>query len=429
LVTDKFAGFVLLMRKLMRKKIPGQLVIQLTDICNAHCPQCGMRSTNKFKRSRLHIDDVKRILDAAADNGVKAVSFTGGEPFLFFDDLCLLIKHAGQSGIKYIRTGTNGFLFRYMNGSNFESKIKTIAQKLAETPIRNFWISIDSAVPEIHEKMRGFSGVISGIEKSLPIFHEFGIYPSVNLGINRNMAPDITGLVESKSENGKDLIQDTYCNYRAAFKMFYRFVINMGFTIINMCYPMSINPEAGGSQLNPVYAATSPSDIVRFNTMEKILLFRALFRTVIEFRSEIRIFTPLSSLEALTMQMVGGTTVAYPCRGGIDFFFIDSRNGNTYPCGYRGNENLGRYWEIDWDKVCGSKDCFMCDWECFRDPSELFGPVLQGISNPLNLIRKVKNNLKYFRLWCNDLKYYRACDLFNGRHAPDYNKLSKFYLS
>ena len=231
---------------LKRKKIPGQLVIQLTDICNAHCPQCGMRSTNKFQRSKLPVDDVKRILDAAAQNGVKAVSFTGGEPFLFFDELCLLINYAGQLGIEYIRTGTNGFLFRYMNGSNFESKIKTIAEKLANTPIRNFWISIDSAVPEIHEKMRGFPGVIKGIEKSLPIFHEFGIYPSVNLGINRNMAPNIMGMDISRSEIGGDLIQEIYRDYRAAFSTFYRFVIDMGFTIVNMCYPMSIDSEKDG---------------------------------------------------------------------------------------------------------------------------------------------------------------------------------------
>ena len=94
---------------LKRKKIPGQLVIQLTDICNAHCPQCGMRSTKKFQRTKLPLEDVKRIPDAAAQNGVKAVSFTGGEPFLFFDELCLLMKYAGQLGIEYIRTGTNGF--------------------------------------------------------------------------------------------------------------------------------------------------------------------------------------------------------------------------------------------------------------------------------------------------------------------------------
>jgi MoaA/NifB/PqqE/SkfB family radical SAM enzyme len=411
---------------LKHEKIPGQLVIQLTDNCNAHCPQCGMRVTEKYQRTKLPLENVKRILDAAAQNGVQAVSFTGGEPFLFFDELCLLMKYAGGLGIEYIRTGTNGFFFRNTNDPNFKSKIRSIAEKLAKTPVRNFWISIDSAVPEIHERMRGFPGLLSGIEKSLPIFHEFGIYPSVNLGINRNMATNIIGMDTSILEVEKDLIQEIYCNYKAAFRSFFRFIINMGFTIVNMCYPMSIVPEKGEATLYPVYAATSPSDIVRFNAIEKRLIFTALLKTVLEFRSKIRIFTPLSSLYALTMQLMGCQTASYPCRGGIDFFFINSRDGNTYPCGYRGNENFGKYWEIDWDKVHGKGDCFMCEWECFRDPSELFGPVLQSRSDPLGLLKKLRNDPQYFRLWWDDLRYYRACDFFNGRHAPNYDKLKRF---
>jgi hypothetical protein len=124
--------------------------------------------------------------------------------------------------------------------------------------------------------------------------------------------------------------------------------------------------------------------------------------------------------------LIDGPNAAYPCRGGIDFFFIDSRDGNTYPCGYRGNENFGKYWEIDWNKVRNKGDCTMCDWECFRDPSELFGPLLQSISEPLKLIKKVKEYPQYFCLWWNDLKYYRACEFFNGRRAPNYKKLNNF---
>jgi hypothetical protein len=57
--------------------------------------------------------------------------------------------------------------------------------------------------------------------------------------------------------------------------------IDMGFTSVNMCYPMSVIPETGGSALNPVYAATSPSDIVRFNTTEKMLLSIAFLQTIL----------------------------------------------------------------------------------------------------------------------------------------------------
>jgi MoaA/NifB/PqqE/SkfB family radical SAM enzyme len=175
------------MQNLLQGRIPGQLVIQYADHCNATCPQCGMRVNNAFKRSRLKNDDVKQIIDHAAQNNFKAISFTGGEPLLFFDDIAELMHYAGMAGIDYIRTGTNGFIFMDSGHPKFEAKIHNFAEKLANTPIRNFWISIDSAIGEVHESMRGLPGVIAGIEKALPIFHSYGIYPSANLGINRNI--------------------------------------------------------------------------------------------------------------------------------------------------------------------------------------------------------------------------------------------------
>ena len=95
-------------RLLSHNRIPAQLVIQMTNHCNARCPQCGMRATARLQRSRLASEDIRRILDAAGESGVRAVSFTGGEPFLFEEDLLQYLHYAGQSGIPYIRTGTNG---------------------------------------------------------------------------------------------------------------------------------------------------------------------------------------------------------------------------------------------------------------------------------------------------------------------------------
>ena len=101
---------------LLRGRVPGQLVIQLTDRCNAACPQCGMRATVRFDRSSLSMDEVRRMIDAAAEKGVQALSFTGGEPMLRFADLAELIRYAGAAGIPCIRTGTNGFFFMHEIG-------------------------------------------------------------------------------------------------------------------------------------------------------------------------------------------------------------------------------------------------------------------------------------------------------------------------
>jgi len=413
--------------ELLRGRIPGQLVIQLTNRCNATCPQCGMRVTERFTRSRLSMDAARRIIDAAAEKGVQALSFTGGEPMLLFKDLAELIRYAGHAGIPYLRTGTNGYVFMRGNHPESESRVQQIVDTLADTPLRNFWISIDSTVPRIHESMRGFPRVVEGIAAALPLFHAAGIYPSVNLGITRNITEATSELLPAAGRMPRDEYLDAfYHGFRQGFRHFYRFVVDMGFTIVNSCYPMSID-DAPDSDLNAVYAASSKEHMVRFSREEKALIFKALFKTIPEFRSCIRIFSPRSSLYALWRQYADGLeNAAYPCRGGVDFFFINAADGNTYPCGYRGDENLGKFWHLDLAPLGFAKPCRACDWECFRDPSELLGPLLEGVSDPLSLWRRLRRDTAYAAIWFQDLQYYHACDLFDGRRAPTYRQLKRF---
>jgi MoaA/NifB/PqqE/SkfB family radical SAM enzyme len=404
-----------MIRQLLTRAIPGQVVMQYTDRCNALCPQCGMRRTEMFPRSTLGVDTAKRVIDAAAQRGVRALSFTGGEPLLYLDEIILLIEHATAAGIPYVRTGTNGFLFMRSDRPDFQQRVETVAERLARTRLYTFWISIDSAVPEMHETMRGLPGVIRGIEKALPVFHRNGIYPSANLGINRNTG----GLFDGRYANARAW----YWHFRWSFPAFYRFVEALGFTIVNACYPMSAESNEG--PVSAVYQATSSDDVVRFSRTDRQAVFRALFDSIPEFRSRLRIFTPRSSLRALIRQYEGDIRYAYPCRGGREFFFVDAKSGDTFPCGYRGNENLGKLWDLSLPGRNG-EECRLCDWECFRDPSEFLGPLGDLTSRPWRLLSKLFNDRESISLWLEDLRYYRACDFFNGRKQPDRRKLARF---
>jgi MoaA/NifB/PqqE/SkfB family radical SAM enzyme len=364
------------------------------------------------------MDDAKRIIDAAAERGVQALSFTGGEPLLFLDEIIELIDHATGAGIPYVRTGTNGFLFMNSEHPDFERRISFVVERLARTKLYTFWISVDSAVPRVHETMRGLPGVIKGIEKALPIFHEHGIYPSANLGINRN----ISGLHDGSITDH----EMRYAHFWKAFRDFYRVVDIMGFTIVNACYPMSA--ETNAEPISAVYKATSADDAVNFSTDEKHIVFKALFDVIPEFRSRIRIFTPRSSLLALIRQHNGDASGSYACRGGREFFFVDAKTGDAFPCGYRGTESLGKYWDPDFGKrIREEKECTRCDWECFRDPSELIGPLHDLMTRPGRLVSKIVKDREWFRLWYEDLRYYRACGFFNGRVPPNTKKLERFF--
>lgn len=416
-------------RQTLACQTPGQLVIQITDRCNAACPQCGMRASSDFPRSTLEPGDVLRTIDAAAARNIKAISFTGGEPLLFPDTLCAYMNRAGRRGIPWIRTGTNGFLFAGSARPGFQRRISRLVEKLAATPIRNFWISIDSHVPEVHESMRGFDGLIKGIKKAIPIFHDAGIFPSANLGINRNLGGHLTrDLHPGLSFSPREYEDAVYDAYARSFSTFYETIISLGFTIVNACYPMSIDDslEPGSHDLEAVYRASATDSIVRYTAAEKAVIFQVLKDTIPKFRHRIRIFSPLVSLKALAGEYNGSPGTSSPCQGGINYHFIDACTGNTFPCGFRGRESRGRFWQSACRPGGLQPDCRRCDWECFRDPSELAAPLLNLASSPLSFARKTAADPGYLALWLNDLLYYRACDYFNGRKAPDYRRMKRF---
>jgi sulfatase maturation enzyme AslB (radical SAM superfamily) len=399
-------------RLLFQGRIPGQLIIQYTDHCNAGCPQCGMRVSNSFTRSRLTLEQTKGMIRTAAERNVAALSLTGGEPFLFLDDICALANYAGQQGIHYVRTGTNGFLFRNSGAADFSERMKKLADTLAETPLRNIWVSLDSSDVATHEQMRNLPGVVRGIEKALPIFAERGLFLSANLGINRNLA--------GASRAGENF---NYDFFTMAFDRFYRFVTDLGFSIVNVCYPMySEDCSETESANTAVYAATASDRVVYFSVEEKCALFSALRDTIPAHRDKIRIFTPRCSLHAMINQYEGRSELSSTCHGGRDFFFVDSQTGHVFPCGYRGDEDLGLMTQMD-EQRCTIEDCRLCDWECFRDPSELFSPFVDLRKQPLRLLQRLRRDPQFFRLWKEDLLYYRACHYFNGRIPASHARL------
>ncbi len=401
----------------LRNRVPGQLVIQYTDVCNASCPQCGMRRSNSFQRSRLDKDTCRKIIDSAVPSGVVSLSFTGGEPFLYLDDIIDLLRYARISGIPYTRTGTNGFMFMQHGNPGFEKSISEIALKLKDAGVYTFWISIDSYDEALHEHMRGLPGVVEGIRKALPIFHEHGIYPSANLGISKAII-DLRGI-----ETDDPL--SYYEAFRYGFRLFYEFVIGLGFTIANACYPMSMADE-NDAKLNAVYRATSSSGLMRFSKAERARVYRALFDTIPEYRGRIRIFSPRCSLHSLILDHEGIAEASSPCGGGSDFFFIDAKDGDTFPCGYRGSENLGKYWDLDRSRRTSSMPCRACDWECFRDPSEMISPLFPLLPWPSGILKRLNSDREFMRLWFEDWMYYRTCGFFNCTKGPDYPKMAKF---
>ena len=300
---------------------------------------------------------------------------------------------------------------------------------MAATPLRNFWISLDSADPPTHERMRGLPGLVDGLAKGIPIFHANGIYPSANLGFNRNLGgPATAGLKPESGAGPAKYLARFQRVFSAGLEAFYRMILELGFTMANTCYPMSLQESCGNDGLAAVYGASSPDSVIRFNRAEKAAIFQVIQDVIPSFRSRLRIFSPLSSLLALRRQYnppAGESREVRSCRGGLDYFFVDAKTGHAFPCGYRGGDDLGPFEDLEPDRLNRSVVCRRCDWECFRDPSELFGPLLLAARHPLSTVSSMAKDPEYRRAWLADLNYYRACRLFDGRRPPDFDRLER----
>ncbi len=393
---------------------PRQVVVQLTDRCNARCPQCGMNVTRGGVRGDLDEAAARRIVDHCARLGVSALSFTGGEPLLAGDRLFDVLAYADRRGIAYLRTGTNGWTFARPEAADFEVRVERLAANLVRSRVRNFWISLDSADPATHEAGRGLPGVVEGIKRALPLLAAHGIYPTANLALNRFMGGPVP------LGGDPDAL---YAAARDGLGRFFDQALALGFTMANCCYPMSDADADKGTRA--VYAATADDARVTFADAEKCALFRAVLDVVPRYRGRLRIFTPLCAVYALWRQYSVPAFRPRPCLGGVSFLFVD-RQGDAFPCGYRGGENLGPFGELDPSVLDKEPHCLACDWECFRDPSELFGPVGELLAGPLGWGRLWRADRRQLGLWLADLRYAAACGWFDGRRPPRPERLARF---
>lgn len=145
------------------KKKPLRYVDFAIDYrCNLKCNHCFKTSLEqdetKEDTRRLSIRDYKRIATECMDLGAVNFSFQGGELFLYKDWEKIILACEPWKNI--ISVTTNGTMLTDEN-----------LDRLKKTGVDILTISLDSAIPEEHDRFRGVKGtfakVMQGIESAL----------------------------------------------------------------------------------------------------------------------------------------------------------------------------------------------------------------------------------------------------------------------
>ena len=113
--------------------------IEVTNRCNLACLYC-YAEVNK-STFELSLEEWKEILTPMHENGLRAVLFSGGEPFIR-DDFVDLLKWSAGKFITEINT--NG---RYIDSD--------IAAELSKLNLKRAQVSLDSFTSEHHDNLRG----------------------------------------------------------------------------------------------------------------------------------------------------------------------------------------------------------------------------------------------------------------------------------
>ena len=86
-----------------------QVIFRFTHHCNIECRHCYNSSGPHAKARRIELDAMLGVIAQMPEANIPALNISGGEPFLYPDDLIALIAAGRAARLKAISVFTNGF--------------------------------------------------------------------------------------------------------------------------------------------------------------------------------------------------------------------------------------------------------------------------------------------------------------------------------
>ena len=153
----------------IKKFVLRGLDIAVSYACNFRCAHCYTQELYAQKKGQrtLKPADYVRIVKEMERLGGNTVSLQGGEPLLQ-EDLLAIIRACNPGRNRIVMT-SNGSLLT-------EGKIS----ELRKAGVDAFYLSVDSGIPEEHDKFRGFPGSFDKIWKVIEILQKHKISIIIN---------------------------------------------------------------------------------------------------------------------------------------------------------------------------------------------------------------------------------------------------------
>jgi radical SAM protein with 4Fe4S-binding SPASM domain len=168
------------------KYVPLVVSWNVTLKCNLKCAHCYINASEKKLRDELSTDAAKMLIHQIAEVSRPLLILSGGEPLLR-EDIYEIIRYGADRGLR-MGMGSNGMLID-----------DEVTRRLENAGMETVAISLDSSVPERHDKFRGVKGCWEHAIDAIKSLKKSSIQVQVNSTVtkqNYDEVDDIMSLAE-----------------------------------------------------------------------------------------------------------------------------------------------------------------------------------------------------------------------------------------
>jgi radical SAM protein with 4Fe4S-binding SPASM domain len=169
------------------KYVPLVVSWNVTLKCNLKCAHCYINAGEKKLSDELSTDAAKMLIHQIAEVSRPLLILSGGEPLLR-DDIYEIIRYGAERGLR-MGMGSNGMLID-----------DEVTRRLQKAGMETVAISLDSSIPERHDRFRGVKGCWEHAINAIKSLKKSSIQVQVNCTVtkqNYDEVDDIMSLAEA----------------------------------------------------------------------------------------------------------------------------------------------------------------------------------------------------------------------------------------
>lgn len=162
---------------------PKNVVMKLTENCNAKCVTCDFWRTSR--KPTISTERAQQLLTEIHDLGIRQITFSGGEPLLR-KDLFALLDHCKENWFDTVILATNGLL------------INRFAEAINNSNITHLFVSLDG-VGKTNDDVRGIDGYYERVVNNLRLVR--GKKIMIRSLLTKGLVNDVESLIDYCEEN------------------------------------------------------------------------------------------------------------------------------------------------------------------------------------------------------------------------------------